>query len=129
MILLQRAFVIFLLESPLQTWDNMLALQTRSEEPEQQKHYVVHVFGWLVFGSVNLAAHSLGRDTGMIVLKTDQKGDSSCVLPPPSPLVILALEAFSMLANRNKALPLFVRQHMLWLKINSENILTVLDCC
>lgn len=59
----------------------MLVLQTRSEEPEQQKDYVVHVFGWLVFGSVNLAAHSIGRDDGMIVLKTDQKGDSSCVFP------------------------------------------------
>ena len=41
MISLLRAFIIFLLESPLQTWDNTLALQTRSNEPEQQKHCVV----------------------------------------------------------------------------------------
>lgn len=49
--------------------------------------------------------------------------------PPTPTLVILSLENFSLLANTNKALPIFVRQHMLWLKINPFNILTMLDCC
>lgn len=45
------------------------------------------------------------------------------------PAVILALEAISLLANGVKTLPLFVRQHMLRLKINSETAVIVLGCC
>lgn len=132
MIYLLRAFTIFLLKALLQTWDNMLALQTPSNEPEQQKHCVVHGV-WMVGVWKGKSCSSFNRrghwNTGMVVLKTNKKRDSCCVLPPPATLVILPLEAFSLLANRNKAPPLFVRQHMPRLKINSENVLTALDCC
>lgn len=132
MISLLRAFIFFLLEPPLQTWDNMLALQTASNEPEQQKHCVVRG-SWMAGVWKGKSCSSFNRkghcNTGMIVLKTNKRHDYSCALPPLSPLFILALEAFSLLANRNKALPLFVRQHMLRLKMNSEDVPTVLDCC
>lgn len=49
--------------------------------------------------------------------------------PPTPTLAILSLDTFSLLANSNKALPIFVRQHMLWFKINPFNILTMSDCC
>lgn len=97
-----RAFTIFLLESPLQLWEDVLALQARSNEPERQKHCVVR--GICMDGVWNgKSCSSFSRkgqwDTGMIVLRTNKKRDSCCVLP--SILVILVLEALFLLANRN----------------------------
>lgn len=128
MIFLLRAFIIFILESPLQTWDKM---QPPSHEPEQWKHCLVCGI-WMVDVWKGKSCSSFQRNghmnTGMIVLKTKRSMILVCS-PFTLPAVILALEAVSLLANGVKTLPLFVRQHMLWLKINSETAVTVLGCC
>lgn len=115
-----RAFIIFLLESPLQTWDSVLALQPRSNEPEQQKHCVAHGV-WLAGVGEGKSCCSFSRkgrgNTAVIVLNTNGKRGSlrSPSLAPRQ----LCLGAFSWLTDRNKPLPLLVQQHVLWLKINA----------
>lgn len=61
-----RAVIASLLESPLQPWDNVLALQARSNEPNNSSIVWCVVLGWVVAGRVNLAARSIGRDTGTL---------------------------------------------------------------
>lgn len=135
-----RAFIIFLLESPLQTWDSVLALQPRSNEPEQQKHCVAHRV-WLAGVGEGKSCCSFSRkgrgNTAVIVLNTNGKRGSlrSPSLAPRQP----CSGAFSWLTDRNKPRPLLVQQHVLWLKINAGKqevlwehshpaVVTALDC-
>lgn len=119
-----ESFYHFSSESPLQTQDNVLAFQTRSSGAELQEHCVGHG----VWKGKSCSSFSRKRHwkTEMIEIKEIKNVVLVCS-SHPYPCHAFLGGLFS-LANSNKGVPVFVRQHMLWLKMNSFNLLTMLDC-